>query len=317
MTARNAATILLGPQRRTPNVRETLNRIPEWSRERPTAVVTAGWEDRELEDLPFRQHIEGPVHNLEVFHRMEKVYASDRELHAAVRARHDRMRELKDLHRIRLGHALGAARDLLARGGDSKLLRDEVDDAIESVRRLDSFHADRMAAIQQGFQERVRPWERDAVARHREELRSVLAECPVLCIAGGHVGILLSRMRLLGILDLHADRPVVAWSAGAMALTERVVLFHDSPPQGPADPEIFETGLGVAPGVVALPDADQRLRLDDRARVALFARRFAPALCAALLPAARFEHTGSGVAWHGADGARHLCTDGSVREGAA
>jgi hypothetical protein len=61
----------------------------------------------------------------------------------------------------------------------------------------------------------------------------------------------------------HRPLPVFAWSAGAMAVTDRVVLFHDSPPAGPpATPRSSAHGLGLFPGVVALPHARRRLRLE-------------------------------------------------------
>lgn len=76
--------------------------------------------------------------------------------------------------------------------------------------------------------------------------------------------------------------PIIAWSAGAMALSDRIILFHDRPAQGRGDAELLHRGLGLLPGVAPLPHARSRLLLDDPARVALFARRFAPAACVAL-----------------------------------
>ena len=76
---------------------------------------------------------------------------------------------------------------------------------------------------------------------------------------------------------------------------------------------MLERGLGIVKGIVALPHAARRLRLDDTERVATFARRFAPARCVALDDA-------SGLIWDGArwelfgDGARRLRTDGSVTQ---
>ena len=61
---------------------------------------------------------------------------------------------------------------------------------------------------------------------------------------------------------------VIAWSAGAMALTERVLLFHDRAPHGPAHAEFLDAGLGWIPGCVLLPHARRRLRTDDPARMA-------------------------------------------------
>ena len=72
---------------------------------------------------------------------------------------------------------------------------------------------------------------------------------------------------------------MIAWSAGAMALTDRIVLFHDRAPQGPGHPEVYGSGLSLLRDVVLLPHARARLLLDDTARMAVFARRFAPARC--------------------------------------
>ena len=79
-----------------------------------------------------------------------------------------------------------------------------------------------------------------------------------------------------------AAAPVIAWSAGAMALTDRIVLFHDRAPQGPGHPEVYGSGLSVLRDVVLLPHARARLLLDDAPRMAVFARRFAPARCVLL-----------------------------------
>ena len=67
-----------------------------------------------------------------------------------------------------------------------------------------------------------------------------------------------------------------------MALTERVVLFHDRAPQGPAHAEIYDDGLGLIAGAVLLPHARRRLRIDDLTRMSALASRLAPALCVVL-----------------------------------
>jgi hypothetical protein len=48
-----------------------------------------------------------------------------------------------------------------------------------------------------------------------------------------------------------------------MALTDRIVLFHDRSPQGFGHPEIYGRGLSVLHNVVPLPHARARLLLDD------------------------------------------------------
>lgn len=130
-------------------------------------------------------------------------------------------------------------------------------------------------------------------------------------IAGGHVAVLLNRLRLFGVIELAEDKPIVAWSAGAMALGARVVLFHDSPPWGAGNAEVLEVGLGCYRGLLPLPDARHWLRLEDPARVALFARRFAPDLCAALDDGAAVR--GEPGRWRPLWQTRFLTTAGKVR----
>ena len=125
------------------------------------------------------------------------------------------------------------------------------------------------------------------------------------------MAVLLNRLRLFDLPSLIGERMVVAWSAGAMAISERVVLFHDRPPHGPGYPELLENGLGLAPSVAPFPHAKRRLDLDDAIRVRLSALRFAPAICVAL-------DEGTGIRWQG-DGwqplpvARRLAIDGGVQ----
>lgn len=290
--------ILLGPQRHDPNVDVAVAALGVPARAR-VAAITAGWEERELEDQELVAHLGGRAVNLNVWQRVEAVYERDPELQRAVRARHDKLRRLQDLYRLRLLHALAAARDLQVAQVDPELREGELADAIESVRALDRQHLARVREIHAEFVAMHRPSDRAHVARQRREIEKVLADVAGVCIAGGHVGILVSRMRLFGLGELLAGHAIVAWSAGAMALSERVVLFHDSPPQGQGDAEVFGPALGICPGIVPLPHASARLRLDDPLRVALFASRFAPDLCVALDKGSRVDWDGK--RWHAAE----------------
>lgn len=304
-----ARVVLLGPQRSEPNLGEVVRDLGLGG---PLALVSAGWEERELEDAELRDHVGVEVRNLRVFERAENVYREDAELHRAMQERHDTFRGLQELYRLRLAHALEAARELLRREEDSAFLEAERSSAIDAVRELDAHHLGCIAEVHAAFEDRWRPHERDSVARRRRELAAELADATALCVAGGHVTILLNRLRLLDPLPFVGERPVIAWSAGAMVLAERIVLFHDSPPQGPGDAELFERGMRVHSGLVALPHAARRLRLDDPARVALFARRFAPAICAVLVAGSRFDWRAG--RWSAPSGTTRLAESGLVEE---
>ncbi len=311
-----APVILLGPQRLQPILKHAVADVDALVGGRGRlAVVTAGWEERELEIQELDAHVGGRATNLEIFHRVEDIFRRDPEILAGMRRRHDALRELQELYRLRLNHGLLAVRELLARQGNATLLAAERAAAIDAVRALDAAHLRRVAEVDAEFEARTRPGERKVVVEHRRELARILAECSILCLAGGHVGVLLHRLRLFDVLGLHGARPVIAWSAGAMACCERIVLFHDSPPQGAGDAEVYERGLGLVPGVVALPHARARLLLDDRQRVSLFAKRFAPAQAFALDPTHRLDRLDGRLRAH--PGTCVLGADGSVGEAAA
>ena len=105
-------------------------------------------------------------------------------------------------------------------------------------------------------------------------------------------------------LPMPDELPVVAWSAGAMALTSKVVLFHDYAPRGSHEAEVFDRGLGRVPGVIALPHARRRLRLEDRARCVRSGAPLPrpPAACSSTTGPQRSSDRRSAVA-AGADGA--------------
>lgn len=306
--------IVLGPQRRDPIVCEALDDLVG-DRRQPVAVVTAGWEEREDETEELLEHVCRPLVNLGVWRRVERIFERDPELLDAMRQRHQTWRHVQDLYRLRLERLMESTRELLQKAidDDDELAAAEANDAFELVRGLDRQHMDRIAQVHHEFYERVRPAERAAVVRERRELEKALADVACLCVAGGHVGVLLHRMQLFDLMQLWGDRPVVAWSGGAMVLSERVVLFHDQPPQGSSYAEVMEAGFGLLPGIVALPHARHRLQSDDVIRVRLLAERFAPATCTLLDYRVRLDRRDG--RWRPRDGVRTLDEAGVVRDG--
>lgn len=158
--------------------------------------------------------------------------------------------------------------------------------AIDDVRRIDAEHLARLDVHNNEFIARWAPHERESVARHRAEVADRLDRAAGLALAGGHVGVLLAVLHLFAV-DPPRRLQMIAWSAGAMALTERVVLYHDRTVQGPSDPEVYGRGLSVVRDVVALPHARTRLLLDDADRMAVLRARFQPARCLLLEPGSR------------------------------
>jgi cyanophycinase-like exopeptidase len=146
------------------------------------------------------------------------------------------------------------------------------------------------------------------IAGHRAEVASLLGDASAVVVAGGHVGVLADALHLFNVAA-SLRSPVIAWSAGAMALTDKIVLFNDRAAQGRGHPEVYGVGLSVLRDVVALPHASARLLLGDTPRMAVFARRFAPARCVLLEQGTRIDIDDGGAR---PPGTRVLSEDGHV-----
>ena len=295
--------VILGPQRRP-----TLDAV---GLDGPVATITAGWQEREPDDAELDALLDGRSVNLALYARWQDVLERDPEYAEAERAHRAALAEQQELHLVQLDGVLGALREVARRGGGGPRVRDEARADAESVVRLvDDRHLARVAHERAAFADRWRPAEREAVARHRAAVAERVAAAAALTVAGGHVGVLGHVLRLFGV-----GRPptVVAWSGGAMALTDRVLLFHDRTANGPSPAEFSDVGLGWIPGAVLLPHARRRLRTDDAARMSRLARRFAPATCLVLDDGVRVDLGPEGEL---PPQARVVSDDGRIVEGA-
>jgi hypothetical protein len=317
--------VLLGPQRLNTTVADAARQsgIDESAN---VATVTAGWQEREPEDRELNEVFGGRTVNLTLWTRTQDVFAADPELAEAHHARQALIKEMQALYQARLSHHMAAYLELAAReetaaagteaGAEgSAALVAATEDALASVRALDRRHLARLSVIHREFAERWVPTSRDAVVAHCDEIRARFDDCAALAIAGGHVATLLNCLRLFDIGSVVGDRLVLAWSAGAMATCDRVVVFHDHPPHGRGDPAVLESGLGWHTGIVPLPHVHRRLHLDDPLRVATFARRFAPAALLGLEDGAWLSWTRR--RWRARRGVLRLGMDGRVEEVAA
>ncbi|MCA9491152.1 MAG: Type 1 glutamine amidotransferase-like domain-containing protein, partial [Myxococcales bacterium] len=241
-------------------------------------------------------------------------------LRAAWRARQDELARLRRFHRQRLYPSLQVVRDLLATRADGDLLADEaLQHALADLRRIDDQLLQSAERIVHAHESASKPWTaNDLVRRLTDRAHEVLRSARAVAITGGHVAVLLNRLQFFGVdqilRELHErGTPILAWSAGSMVLTERIVLYYDDPPDGAGHPELLDRGFGLSKGVVMLPHASKRLRLDDKRRVGLLATRFAPAVCIGLENGAWLCRDGDRFTNGGAPGtAVRLFPDGNV-----
>jgi peptidase E len=270
---------MLGPQSPHANLKNAMEIQPA---DGPVVSITAGWRDSEAETDELQNAIGRPIEDLNLYHQAEEIFAHEPELHALQRERQDQLLELQRLYRVRLTSAMIAARKLLREKGESDLLRLEQRAAISQVRALDRHHLQRISKIHRNFDTRRAKLLIPSAGSLLQTMHNKVAGAGLVLIAGGHVAVLINRIRLFRLGDVLAQKPIIAWSAGAMVLGERIVLFHDDAPQGKRDAEVLDAGLGIVKNVIPLPHAKSRLDWSNRNRMALFSRRFSPAKCCTL-----------------------------------
>ena len=258
------------------------------------ATLTAGWQERETADTELSGLLGGRDVNLLLYRRWLDVQERDAQFGAGRRQVQGVLDELQDIYLLRLDHALQAVYAVQRRSGSDRLRGEAITAAISAVRDLDAEHLRRAGAVREEFYQAWEPHSRPVIAGHRAEIDAILARAGTLVITGGHVGVLADTLHLFNVAA-SLRSPVVAWSAGAMALTSRIVLFNDRAPQGPGHPEVLGAGLSLLPGTVLLPHAGARLLLNNGPRMAVLARRFEPATCVLLEAGTRVDTSTDGT----------------------
>lgn len=302
--------VLLGPQQ----LKQSLSAaVKVLGREGPIALITCGWQEREDQDEELPGAFGRECRNLKLYERGEQVFREDPDYAKAHRARQDQLRQIQEYYRLRLERTFDAAIDIDRKANGSDMAADELRLSFDQIRRLDAEHLERVTALREAYEVQTRPLERASVVKHRNELKEILAGTGTLAIAGGHVAVLLNRLRMFGIKELLGDHHLIAWSGGAMVTGGRVVLFHESPPEGQGISEVLEMGLQLHSGVLPLPNPKLRLKLDSTFRVGWMSRRHAPLKCVAFDQGEFVSFDGD--RWFGAEGTVQLMEDGRVRAG--
>ncbi len=284
---------LLGPQRE-PRVSKVAERLGLHGRR--FAMITAGWRDRETEDELLSDLLGRNTVNLGLWGLMQQVWEHDPELAEGDRRRRLIHTEMQELYLIGLEQAAEAVRRIREHTPrDERAVEMAIEDVLDVMRGLDARHLERIADLNHSFYARYEPQHRDAVVEGRFRVGRAIADCEAIVITGGHVGVLMGALHLFNLAPAlaaprqpspevaeEADpppvllRPVLAWGAGAMALTERVLLFYDHAVVSPPVSELLMEGLGLTRGIVALPSPKDRLDMHDPGRMSVLARRAQP-----------------------------------------
>lgn len=271
--------MLLGPQRDFTEVTDVLDELGVNGQ---VALITAGWQENECEDEGLTRALGRPTVNLSLHSRSEEVFAREPDFAAGWATRQKHLQHLQEFYRIRLDAIDDGASAIAVRHVEPEILDEQCEITVSQLRHVDDDHVTRCRIVLAAFDETWETTARPIIMEHRRTIAAEIEASEALVIAGGHVVALLNRMRLFDVFAAVKKRPIVAWSAGAMTLTDRIILFHDSPPFGKNLAQVLDQGMGLCPGVVVLPDMARRVRLDNRGAIERFARRMAPADCLAL-----------------------------------
>lgn len=220
------------------------------------------------------------IHNLRLYHAFQEIEREAPDLAAAHARKQAALKKAKEGYRVAIAQTLGTLTRLWP-------LRDDpappwFGHAVAQLQDADALFLAECDRLHQKFAEEGRPDRHPLVRAVKARAVDLLAGCDALLIAGGHVGILRNRIAFFGIDSLLHTRPVIAWSGGAMVLADRILLYHDHTNFGVGTAEMLDRGFGMAPGVVYLPHARQRLSLGNSPSVGILARRLGPARAIAL-----------------------------------
>ena len=283
--AYEGTVVLLGPQPR--DYSDLRDAVDELDVDGPIALITAGWQENEADDGVVKEALGRQVINLSLHERSEDVAVDAEDFLDAWSLRQKRLRRLQEFYRRRLDSIDDADRAIAVRHISPEMLEEQLEITVSELRHLDDDHLARCRRTRMRFGEKWPVSSVDSLMDHRRQVAEELDKCAAMVISGGHVVALLNRLRLFDVFSHWKDRPIVAWSAGAMVLTERIVLFHDSPPFGKNLAQLLDVGFGFCPDLVALPDLSNRVHLEEQDGIGRFVRRMAPARCLGLDPGSK------------------------------
>lgn len=121
-------------------------------------------------------------------------------------------------------------------------------------------------------------------ARERLEQRILAANAIILF--GGHLDRLLDALRFFRLRDalgeaLRRGATIIAMSAGAMVLCERVIIYDDFAADR-RDFQLYDRGLALVRDIQLFPHCMERIQTDEPDNLAYLARRFRHHACVGL-----------------------------------
>jgi peptidase E len=120
----------------------------------------------------------------------------------------------------------------------------------------------------------------------RERLERRILRANTIFLFGGRLDLLLDGLRFFRLRDslgeaLRRGAQIVAVSAGALVLCERIIIYDDYA-EAPRDFQLYDRGLGLVQDMQIFPHCMERIQTDDQDNLAYLARRFRHHTCVGL-----------------------------------
>jgi len=120
----------------------------------------------------------------------------------------------------------------------------------------------------------------------RERLEQRILSASAILLFGGRLDLLLDGLRFFRLREplaeaLRRGAQLVAQSAGAMVLCERIIVYDDFA-ETPRDFQLYDRGLALVRDMQLFPHCMERIQTDDRDNLAYLARRFRHHVCVGL-----------------------------------
>lgn len=177
-----------------------------------------------------------------------------------------------------------------SQGHHGKLLRytlsRELHQALETLEANDDHLVDLLDEIEQ------RAFDASGLAYHpawraaQARLERRILDANTIVLFGGKLDRLLDALRFFRLRDVLAEAlrrgtQIVAMSAGAMVLCERVIIYDDHAATR-RDFQLYDRGLALVRDIQLFPHCTERIQTDDPDNLAYLARRFRHHACVGL-----------------------------------
>ncbi len=316
----NAETVDDLVQAAAPLLLSSRHEDPDVARSRNVLLVTAAWGEREhdeahvkraLNSIGLGSRFEGGFDrrlvNLSLLHevqdmartapRLAEAWVEERRVAEMARSFYlEHNAHLIQLFRRTLAvgkredPTLTVARLAADQGHGSRLLRyalsRELRQALDTLEANDDHLVDLLDQIEQRAFDAAGLAYDPAWRAAQGRLEQRILSANSIILFGGHLDLLLDALRFFRLRDalseaLRRGVQIVAMSAGAMVLCERVIIYDDLATRR-RDFQLYDRGLALVRDIQLFPHCMERIQTDDADNLAYLARRFRHHACVGL-----------------------------------